>query len=242
MKFFDYIVDVLTKSGGMTSTKEGLFKLSKRQIDILKLQARFPSKEVPSYNDPTTYEVLAGHIWRSACKARGLGGDQPVKLYIPTDGRSRLKDPTLPQGYFGNVVFFTACIAKACDISSKPLRYAVSKVHDALQNVEDIEYLRSAIDYLEQQADLTTLVRGPHTVACPNLSINSWGRLPFHKADFSLGKPKFVGHGGIRYEGQSFFVPSPNDDGSFSLSINLFTVHMNLFENYLYDFVSFPCL
>uniref|UniRef100_A0A803MAA2 Uncharacterized protein n=1 Tax=Chenopodium quinoa TaxID=63459 RepID=A0A803MAA2_CHEQI len=61
----------------------------------------------------STFEVLTGHVWRSTRKARGLTGDQCVKLYIVTDGRSRLKDPTLPEGYFGNVTMKTVCIAKA---------------------------------------------------------------------------------------------------------------------------------
>ncbi|GKA47705.1 shikimate O-hydroxycinnamoyltransferase-like protein [Tanacetum coccineum] len=51
-----------------------------------------------------SYEMLSGHVWRSVCKARGLKDDQDTKLYIATDGRARLQ-PTLPQGYFGNVIF-----------------------------------------------------------------------------------------------------------------------------------------
>ncbi|KMT15438.1 hypothetical protein BVRB_3g061420 [Beta vulgaris subsp. vulgaris] len=221
--------------GDTEIARECLFKLSKHQIDTLKLKATSQSEEVQSYK-LSTYEVLAGHVWRCACKARGLIGDQSIKLIIPIDGRSRLQDPTLPKGYFGNVRFFAACTTKACDITSKPLWHAASKVHEALKNVERTDYLRSAIDYLEMQSDLTNLIRGPRDVNNPFFYINSWGRIPFDEADFGWGKPKFVGHGGIRVQGQAFFVPSPSRDGSFSLSINLSTLHMPLFENYLYDF------
>ncbi|KMT15436.1 hypothetical protein BVRB_3g061400 [Beta vulgaris subsp. vulgaris] len=167
-------------------SRECLFKLSKHQIDTLKLEATFSSQAIQNYK-LSTYEVLAGHVWRCACKARGLIGEQCVKLHIPTDGRSRLRDPTLPQGYFGNVIFFTACTAKAYDITTKPLWYAASKVHEALKRVERTEYLRSAIDYLEMQPDITNLVRGSRDENSPYFSINSWGRLPFNFMKQILG-------------------------------------------------------
>lgn len=102
--------------------------------------------------------MLAGHVWRSTCMARGLAHDQETKLYIATDGRSRLR-PSLPPGYFGNVIFTTTPIAVAGDIQSKPIWYAASKLHDALARMDN-DYLRSALDYLELQPDLKALVRG----------------------------------------------------------------------------------
>ncbi|XP_056688876.1 shikimate O-hydroxycinnamoyltransferase-like [Spinacia oleracea] len=231
------------KTGETSTTKECLFKLSKPQINALNLQANSPSEEKEKHHSYklSNYEVLAAHVWRTACKARDLANDQLVKLYIPTGGRSRLKDPTpLPQGYVGNVIFYTACIAKTCDITCKPLWYAAGKVHEALKNVENVEYLRSAVDYLESQPDLTPIVRGAHTVTCPNLTINSFGRLPFYEADFGWGKPEFAGHSKLRYEGQTIIVPSPIRDGSYSVNINLFAVHMPLFRKYFYDVGNLP--
>jgi shikimate O-hydroxycinnamoyltransferase len=38
----------------------------------------------------------------------------------------------------------------------------------------DNEYLRSAIDYSQVQADFEALKRGPHTFKSPNLNIVSW--------------------------------------------------------------------
>ncbi|KNA22353.1 hypothetical protein SOVF_034810, partial [Spinacia oleracea] len=159
-------------SGEIDATsRECMFTFTKHDIKTLNLQATYLDSEAQEANSHklSTYEVLAGHVWRTACKARGLTGDQDVKLYIPTDGRSRLRDPTLPQGYLGNAIFFTACIAKAGDITCKPLRYAASKVQEALKRVQNTEYLRSAIDYLESEPDLSTLVRGAQHVTCPNL-------------------------------------------------------------------------
>ncbi|GAU31866.1 hypothetical protein TSUD_114770 [Trifolium subterraneum] len=92
-----------------------IFKLTRDQLNILKGK----SKEDGNTVNYSSYEMLAGHVWRSVSKARSLPNDQETKLYIATDGRSRLQPP-LPQGYFGNVIFTTTPIAVAGDLISKP--------------------------------------------------------------------------------------------------------------------------
>ncbi|OAY52675.1 shikimate O-hydroxycinnamoyltransferase [Manihot esculenta] len=211
------------------STTVSIFKLTRDQLNILKAKAKEDGNTI-TYS---SYEMLAGHVWRSACRARGLEGDQESKLYIATDGRSRLRPP-LPPGYFGNVIFTATPIAAAGDMQSKPTWYAAGKVHDALVRMDN-DYLRSALDYLELQPDLSALVRGAHTFKCPNLGITSWVRLPIHDADFGWGRPIFMGPGGIPYEGLSFILPSPTNDGSLSVAIALQSAHMKLFEKFIYE-------
>ena len=211
------------------STTVSIFKLSRDQLVSLKAKAKEDGNTV-SYS---SYEMLAGHVWRSVGKARGLPDDQETKLYIATDGRSRLR-PQLPPGYFGNVIFTATPLAVAGDLLSKPTWYAAGLIHDVLARMDD-NYLRSALDYLEMQPDLSALVRGAHTYKCPNLGITSWVRLPIYDADFGWGRPIFMGPGGIPYEGLSFVLPSPTNDGSLSVAIALQTEHMKLFEKYLYE-------
>uniref|UniRef100_A0A803MA99 Uncharacterized protein n=1 Tax=Chenopodium quinoa TaxID=63459 RepID=A0A803MA99_CHEQI len=216
-----------TLTGEMPTTREFMFNFNKRYINNIKLQATSKPQKAQTYN-LSTYEVLAGHVWRTTCKARGLIGDQDVKLYIHIDGRLKLKGPTLPRGYFGNVIFFTACIAKARDITCNPVWYAASMVHEALMKVQNTEYLRSAIDHLESQSDLDSIVRGAPHVTCPNLMINSWAKLPTDLADFGWGKPNLMAHGGIINEGQAFFITNPKEEGAISLNIKLFDDHISL--------------
>ncbi|KAL8056319.1 hypothetical protein ABFX02_04G112000 [Erythranthe guttata] len=206
-----------------------IFRLTRDQIVALKAKSKDGGNTV-SYS---SYEMLAGHVWRSVCMARGLTGDQETKLYIATDGRARLQ-PALPPGYFGNVIFTATPVAVSGDLEAGPAWVAAGKIHDALARMDD-GYLRSALDYLELQPDLKALVRGAHTFKCPNLGITSWVRLPIHDADFGWGRPIFMGPGGIAYEGLSFVLPSPNNDGSLSVAISLQAEHMKVFEKLLYD-------
>ncbi|KAB2612705.1 shikimate O-hydroxycinnamoyltransferase-like [Pyrus ussuriensis x Pyrus communis] len=217
------------KPGAADTTTVSIFRFTRDQLNILKSK----SKEAGNTVSYSSYEMFSGHVWRCVCKARELPDDQDTKLYIATDGRSRLQPP-LPPGYFGNVIFTTTPIAVAGDLQSKPTWYAASRIHHALVRMDD-NYLRSALDYLELQPDLSALVRGAHTFRCPNLGITSWVRLPIHDADFGWGQPIFMGPGGVAFEGLAFVLPSATNDGSLSLAISLQSEHMKSFSRLLYD-------
>ncbi|GMH14317.1 hypothetical protein Nepgr_016158 [Nepenthes gracilis] len=213
---------------GPEETMVPIFKISWDQLNALKAQSR----EMGAWS---TIAPMAGHVWCCACRTRGLADDQVTKLYIATDGRLRLQ-LALPPGYFGHVIFTMMPIAEAGAIVSKPSWYAASWIHEALAGMDN-EYLRSALEYLELQPDLTALVRGAHTFHCPNLGITSWTRLQIYDADFGWGGPIFVGPSGIAYEGLAFMLPSPTSDGCLSRATALQTSHIKkLFEKYLYEF------
>ncbi|KAM0021074.1 putative quinate O-hydroxycinnamoyltransferase [Helianthus debilis subsp. tardiflorus] len=207
-----------------------ILKLTLDQLNALKAAA----KNDGGNTNYSTYEILAAHLWRCACKARGLPDDQLTKLYVATDGRSRLS-PQLPPGYLGNVVFTATPIAKSADLTTQPLANAASLIRTTLSKMDN-DYLRSAIDYLEVQPDLSALIRGPSYFASPNLNINTWTRLPVHDADFGWGRPVFMGPACILYEGTIYVLPSPNNDRSMSLAVCLDADEQPLFEKFLYDF------
>ncbi|KAM7511667.1 hypothetical protein LguiB_010542 [Lonicera macranthoides] len=207
-----------------------ILKLTLNQLNNLKSTA----KNDGTTKDYSTYEVLAAHLWRCACKARGLAKDQMSKLYIATDGRARLCPP-LPFGYLGNVVFTATPMAVSGDLVAEPIIDSSRRIHSALTQMDN-GYLRSALDYLELLPDLKALVRGPHYFASPNLNINSWSRLPVYDADFGWGRPIFMGPASILYEGTIYIMPSPTNDRSLSLAVCLDVGHMPLFKKYLYEF------
>ncbi|KAF9617315.1 hypothetical protein IFM89_035296 [Coptis chinensis] len=205
-------------------------KISRHQINLLKGLCRDESNLVTF----SSYEVLAGHIWRCASKARGLSYEQETTVSTVVDGRTRL-NPPLPFGYVGNALFHVTPKATSGDLVSKPLIYAVQKVHETLVRADD-KYLRSAIDYLELQSDLSGLVRGPHTFGNPNLGFTSWCRMQLHDADFGWGRPFYVGPGSIMHEGLAYLLPSPSDDGNLSLTISLQSDTIVAFKKYFYAF------
>ncbi|KAK8540879.1 hypothetical protein V6N13_038621 [Hibiscus sabdariffa] len=98
------------------------------------------------------------------------------------------------------------------------------------------EYLRSLIDCIEKESDLSRMVRGPHTFRCPNLAVIPWVWLPVYDADFGWGRPSYMGPANVVQEGKIYIIPSPSNDGSLSLVTRLETPHMKHFEKLVYEF------
>lgn len=219
-----------TSDASERPSSEAVFQLTFTQLSILKSKA--------SRNGGTarcsTYSVLAAHLWRCITKARDLPDDQLTKLYIATDGRSRLH-PSLPPGYLGNVLFTTTPIASAQDLQAEPLTGTMERVQKSLKQMDD-EYLRSALDYLGTIKDLTSLKRGASTFRCPNLNIVSWMNLPVHDADFGWGRPVFVRPATVLFEGMLYILPSPSNDGSLTLITCIENSHIKRFRELLYEF------
>lgn len=210
-------------------TVVGLFKMTEEQIRTLKAQ----SKEDGNTINYSTYEILASHVWKCASKARSLPDDQETKLYIPTSGRSRLQ-PQVSLNFFGNVVFTASTIARVGDLKSKPSWYVARKIHDAITQMKD-DYLRSSIDFLELLPNISSRGCGSDVYGNPNLVINSWSRLPIYDADFGWGRPFYMGPAGIAYDGKSFILPNPAEDGCLAVAIALQSQHMKVFEELFYN-------
>ncbi|CAL8133210.1 unnamed protein product [Prunus armeniaca] len=212
------------------------FRFTQEQLSLLKAKSKEKGDgQNTNTINYTTFEMLAGHIWRCVCKARKLPDDQDTKLYIPIDGRNRLRPP-LPPGFFGNAIFRTTPIAAAGDLQSKPTWYAASCVRSALVRRDDA-YLRSVLDFLELHLPCNPqLVTGFPTIRCPNFLINSWIKLPIHDADFGWGRPIFMGPGRpFVSDGRCLLLPSTTNDGSISIILCLQSEHMKLFSKLLYD-------
>ncbi|CAN1328618.1 Shikimate O-hydroxycinnamoyltransferase [Linum perenne] len=193
-------------------------------LDRTLLRARSPpspkfehEEDNESKTKYSTYQILTSHIWRAVTKARDLPIEQPTKLHISTDGRTRL-NPPLPKGYLGNCVFHAT---------------TVDRIHDAIKKMDD-EYLRSAIDYLEDPNDSSAIMQVPGTCRTPNLKIISWMRLPFECADFGWGKPIFNRPANL-FEGKGNILPKYSVDGNLSLALCLETYAMDNFRKTFYD-------
>ncbi|RDX76205.1 Spermidine hydroxycinnamoyl transferase, partial [Mucuna pruriens] len=205
-------------------TTVAILKLSKEQVETLRETAN------ESWHRPgrgyTRYESVTGHVWRSACKARGHAHEQPTALGVCVDSRSRMQPP-LPKGYFGNATLDVVASSLAGDLISKPLGYASSRIREAIERVND-EYVRSGIEFLKKQEDLSRFQdlyaigseKGPF-YGNPNLGVVSWLTLPIYGVDFGWGKEVYMGPGTHDFDGDSLLLPGPDGDGSLLLALCL---------------------
>ncbi|KAL6331438.1 hypothetical protein AAG906_011377 [Vitis piasezkii] len=204
-----------------------MLKLSKDQVEKLKDKANKDRSASNNKRPYTRYEAVAGHIWRSACKARQHESQQPTTLSIIVDARNRM-EPPLPPRYFGNATFRVTAESTSGELVSKPLGYASGKARQAIEKATH-EYLQSSLVYVKCQEDVTQF-RNFHTVGCakgafygnPNLEITSWARLPIYGADFGWGQEIYMG---FRISGRGL-------DGSFLIALRLQVRHIDAFQKF----------
>ncbi|PON47908.1 Transferase [Trema orientale] len=221
---------IKSKSSDQESPIVRVFHVTRDQVNMLKAS----SKENGNGVKYSSFEILASHIWKCACKARSLPDDQLTKLFTLVNGRAKLCPP-LPPNFFGNVLFASSTIVTVGDLISKPTGYGATKIRQTLVQMDN-NYLKSAIDYLELQPSLIHGPgRGAEVFRNPNFGIVAWIGLPMYDADFGWGRPFYMGPAGLSFDGKAYILPTADNDGSFLVAIALQFEHMRVFEKLLYQ-------
>ncbi|KAH7544690.1 hypothetical protein FEM48_Zijuj01G0012500 [Ziziphus jujuba var. spinosa] len=225
------------------SVASAILKLSKDQVERLKHMANEGRGETTRAY--TRFESLAGYIWRCTCKARKHRMDHhPTGLAIYVDARSRMKPP-LPKGYFGNAAVDVIATGDAVELVSKPLGFAASRVREAIERVTDA-YVRSTINYLKNQPDLTRFkdIDEPQSIddlgftstgIKPDQFVVSWLTFPIYGVDFGWGDEIYFDPGTYEhFDGATFIMPSPSGDGSVIVALDLEAPYMETFKEDFY--------
>lgn len=210
-------------SAGKPSLACGVLELSEDQLSHLK-------KSSGKARPLSTYRAIAAYVWRCACKARQLAGDQRTRLYVPADARSRLRPP-LPHGYVGNAIVRMSASATVGELLSNSLEFGADKIRAAISRVDD-DYVKSVIDYLEL-VGLNNLATGAWELPSTDIWVNSWLSLPIYEADFGWGKPVFMGHANLHFHG--LVTVSRGPDGGITLQVELEPETLERFKKVFYD-------
>ncbi|TKW20154.1 hypothetical protein SEVIR_4G067300v4 [Setaria viridis] len=131
----------------------------------------------------TTFEVVAAFIWRAKVKANGTSSGEVVKM-VYSMNISKLVDPPLLDGYWGNVCVPVYVALAAGDLTAQPLAATAALIRKSKQAVDD-EYVRSYIDFQE-------LHRGEGVTAGAVSAFTDWRRLGHGDVDFGWGGPDAV--------------------------------------------------
>jgi shikimate O-hydroxycinnamoyltransferase len=212
-------------------------KLERHDVDKIKQNANDNiSDGVRPYS---SFEAVAGHMWRCACKARRNLNHQMTRMYFPIDVRNRL-EPRLPKYYFGNGVCRIAATSTCEKLLLQPLSHASSKIRETIDTVTN-EYIRSAMHWVENLNDLNQH-RITHSARStdgaffgnPNLATNSWASISIQGIDFGWGKQIYIGPASIGGDGKSLMIPS-SEDGSILIYVRLQVDHAEDFRKFFYD-------
>ncbi|KAJ7949109.1 Shikimate O-hydroxycinnamoyl transferase [Quillaja saponaria] len=215
-----------TKTEQQKPISVAVLRVSRDQIENLKKEAQTKS----------TYEAIAAHMWRCACKARKGDTNQPTSILSVADIRNRSK-PRIPANYFGNAILPTLTpICLFGEILSNPLSYTAQKIRESIQILTD-DYIKSATDFVKihQQCVDSFRIGSPtgYYHGNPNLNIGCLISLPVYDADFGWGKPVYHGLGSFfNVDGRSFIMPGSAGDGSVVIYLRLQTQHMEAFKKF----------
>ncbi|XP_045795606.1 spermidine hydroxycinnamoyl transferase-like [Trifolium pratense] len=224
-------------------TREQVSKLKKKASSRVSFQST--SKDVHRTKPYSTFEVIAGHLWKSVTKARYIGNnDQQTRLSTLVNCRNRLQPP-LPNGYVGNAAFPTVTPTRSFnDLICKPLGDAVEDVKKAVERVTG-EYATSALNYIDNEKNMDLLRYNFHYPAksvCkgqykgnPNLFVVSWMNFSYKDANFGLGEPIYFGPGFMDSEGKAFIMNNNNNGGGIVVAISLEASCMDSFKKFFYD-------
>jgi omega-hydroxypalmitate O-feruloyl transferase len=98
----------------------------------------------------TTFESLAGYVWRSRARALKLSNNGETMLTVVVGMRRNLKDDdALPKGYYGNAVMDGNIVLKVSDLDEKPLYEIVKMIKETKNIVSDTDYVKNSINTLE---------------------------------------------------------------------------------------------
>ncbi|CAN6233610.1 unnamed protein product [Urochloa humidicola] len=186
----------------------------------------------------SAFQCVAAHLWRCVTKARELDASEVTTLSVAVDGRVRMRDPPVPEGYTGNAVLWARPAAAAGELVSRPLRFAVELVSRAVACVNE-GYFRSFVDFASSGAvekeGLVPAADAAETAYSPDVEVDSLLHAPFCDLDFGGGPPFFFMPSYLPVEGSVFIVRSFAGDRSVDAYVPLFRRDMDTFNNCCYS-------
>lgn len=157
----------------------------------------------------TSFEALSSFLWRCRTIALNPDPNTEMRLTCIINSRSKLSNPPLSRGYYGNVFVIPAAIATARDLMEKPLEFALRLIQETKSSVTE--------DYVRSVTALMATRGRPMFVAAGNYIISDLRHFDLGKVDFGpWGKPVYGGtaKAGIAlFPGVSFYVPFKNKKG-----------------------------
>lgn len=159
----------------------------------------------PHLKSPTTFEVLSACLWRCRTIALEPKPDEVVHFIPVVNARSKI-NPTLPKGYYGNVLAYPAALCTADELIRNPVGYAIELIKKAKAEVTD-EYMRSL-------ADLLVIKGRPRVIVTPySFQASDTTRAGFDQIDYGWGLPVYGGNARKAVGFASFYIPAMNKKG-----------------------------
>ncbi|TYJ01844.1 hypothetical protein E1A91_A13G183100v1 [Gossypium mustelinum] len=159
----------------------------------------------------TKFELLTACLWRCRTIALNLNPNEKVRMLCTGNLRSKF-NPSLPLGYYGNVIVFPAAITTVRNLLHNPLGYTVELVKQAKASMTK-EYAKSVAALMVLRAKQLNFTKIVGSFVVSDLT-----KIGFEDIDFGWGKAVFAG--AAKAVGViSFFVSTKSTKGEVGTSV-----------------------
>ncbi|CAF2087799.1 unnamed protein product [Rotaria magnacalcarata] len=165
--------------------KMKIFRFSADELNRMKLDSTHHLS--PNVDYVSTFDVLTAHIYRHVMIARNYPASSISKLYISTNIRSRLTQPSIPITYFGNAIMFSYLEMNMKElIHENHIGLLASEVHRAIEqnNKDDI---RTTLAWILCQKN-KKLISPTCNLDKTDFTISAWNKMGMYSdSDFEPG-------------------------------------------------------
>ncbi len=208
-----------------------VFQFSAHELERMKSDS---ITHLPSDIDyVSTFEVLTAHLYRHVMLARQHSSSSIIRLYISTNIRSRLIQPSLSITYFGNAIMFSYSEIPMSElIQMNNLGLLASQIHKSIQanNNNDI---RTTLAWIICQLDKTKI-----TPTCnldeTDFTISAWNKMGMYSdSDFELGNYpcRILLPPNTKFNGAAILLSTEKNDQSIDVVLGLEINEMERLES-----------
>ncbi|KAG5532517.1 hypothetical protein RHGRI_026964 [Rhododendron griersonianum] len=194
------------------SLEERVFHFTKAKIAALKAKANSET----GTSTISSLQALLAHLWVSVVRCQSISSEQEVRYTLLISARGRLKNPSLPEGYFGNTVHPTAIANTAGELLEKGVGRAALEMNKAiaLQTSDEVRNFWKC--WLENPKLLKM-----DAFTKNGLATSSSPRFDMYGNDFGWGKPVAVQCGSAnKNDGKMTLFPGV-EEGSIDVEVCL---------------------
>ncbi|KAF8693957.1 hypothetical protein HU200_038602 [Digitaria exilis] len=181
------------ESSSPPPVRERFFHFSTESVKNLKAKANTEvfgiGNGVTAATAISSFQVVLAHLWRAACRARGLAPHRETTCLLPVGCRGRIKG--LPEHYMGSAVALGVAKATVSDVLSNGLSWTAWQLNQAVASFDEAKtkgtlsswHQKPHILYLEASGDPADMV----IAASPRFDV--------YGNDFGWGAPVAVRSG-----------------------------------------------
>ena len=213
-----------------TVTKEIVVKIFRFSADELRRMKMDATTHLSSGVDYiSTFDALTAHLHQHVMLARHHPSSTITRLFIATNIRPRLVQPSLPSTYFGNAIMFSYLEVPISDITHMAL---ASQIHRAIQD-NDNNDIRTTLAWVLCQNDHTKITP-TFDLNGTDFTISAWNKMRMYSdADFeSETRPyRILLPPETKFNGTAILLSTEMNDESLDLVLGLDVNEMERVEN-----------